>query len=497
MARDSAKARRKTIDSFENFEARVGIQAGNLSGGAGYTFDFVSRNRVEMEAMYRSSWIVGQAVDVVAEDMTKAGIELRSELDPSDEAKLLKAMTKMQLWDQLCDTLKWSRLYGGAVGVLMIDGQDMKTPLNIDSIGRGQFKGILPLDRWLVQPSMEELITEYGPDIGKPKFYDVVADSMALRRQRIHYTRVVRFDGVDLPYWQRISENLWGQSVVERLYDRLVAFDSTTQGAAQLVYKAHLRTYKVPGLREVIAMGGPALEGLLKQIDMIRRMQTNEGMTLMDAADEYEAHQYSFSGMADILLQFGQQLSGALQIPLVRLFGQSPAGLNSTGESDMEMYRDGIHQRQERRLRTPVDTILRILCRSVLGIDAPEELDFDFVHLKQMTAEEKANVSKTTTDAVIQAFDAGLISQRVALKELQQSSDETGIWTNISDEDIEAADDAPPDPGEGDFGEDPYPPEPGADPEGGDPVRGQSETGGGRDRSIDRWLRPWRYRRAA
>ena len=55
-----------------------------------------------------------------------------------------------------------------------------------------------------------------------------------------------------------------GMSVVERIWDRLTAFDSATVGAAQLVYKAHLRTYSVEKLRELIALGGPAFEALLK-----------------------------------------------------------------------------------------------------------------------------------------------------------------------------------------------------------------------------------------
>lgn len=65
-----------------------------------------------------------------------------------------------------------------------------------------------------------------------PRYYDTVADAQAMPNWRIHYSRVIRIDGVDLPYWQRIAENGWGQSVTERLWDRLVAFDSTTEGAA-------------------------------------------------------------------------------------------------------------------------------------------------------------------------------------------------------------------------------------------------------------------------
>ena len=60
MAADSANAKRwLTSDSFQNFEARVGAGTPNQSSAYQYGFDFISRNRVQMEAMYRSSWIVG------------------------------------------------------------------------------------------------------------------------------------------------------------------------------------------------------------------------------------------------------------------------------------------------------------------------------------------------------------------------------------------------------------------------------------------------------
>jgi hypothetical protein len=63
----------------------------------------------------------------------------------------------------------------------------------------------------------------------------------------VHYSRCFRYTGVDLPYWQKIAENMWGMSIYERLWDRLTAFDSTTQGIAQLVYRAHLRVYSKTG----------------------------------------------------------------------------------------------------------------------------------------------------------------------------------------------------------------------------------------------------------
>jgi phage-related protein (TIGR01555 family) len=432
-------------DSFQNFEARVGYGTNNQTSGSGYSFDFISRNRVLLEAMYRSSWVVGAVVDVVADDMTRAGVEIKAGLAPEQKSVVHAAFERMALWDSINDTTKWSRLYGGAIGVMLIDGQNMRTPLNPDSIAPDQFKGILVLDRWLIQPTLNDLVTDLGPDLGKPKFYDIVADSMALARQRIHYSRVIRLDGVELPYWQKISENLWGQSTIERLFDRLIAFDSTTAGAAQLVYKAHLRTLSVDSLRELIGMGGPALEALLKNVEMIRRFQSNEGMTLIDAKDKFESHQYSFSGLDNVLLQFGQQLSGATGIPLVRLFGQSPAGLSATGDADIRNYYDNIKQQQERRLRLPLTRLLDVIVRSELGIKPPKDFQFSFNPLWQLSDTEKADVAQKNTDTVTKAYDSGLISQQTALKELRQSSEVSGVWSSIDDEMIEEADDELPD----------------------------------------------------
>lgn len=439
----------RTKDSYQNFSAAVGLNTGNQADGGQYGFNYTSRNRINIEAAYRSSWICGLAVDVVADDMTRAGVEFQSdELKPKDAEKLHRAIDQMCIWDKLSDAVKWSRLYGGAIGVMLLDGQKPNTPLNMDTVRPGQFKGIMVLDRWQIMPSLEDLVTDYGPDLGQPKYYNVFSNAPALRGERIHYSRIIRLDGLVLPYQQKIAENGWGQSVLERLWDRITAFDSTTDGAAQLVYKAHLRTYKIKGLRSIIATGGKLMDGLVAQMEMVRKFQSNEGLTLMDAEDEFEALSYTFAGLDNVLLQLGQQIAGATQIPLVRLFGQSPAGLNSTGDSDLRTYYDGINKQQNSQLRSPLSRLFAVLSRSVLGMQLPEGFGFEFVSLWQMTDEQKANVTKSRTEAVVSAEGAGIISQQTALKELRQISKTTGTFTHITDEDINAAESEPPKPGE-------------------------------------------------
>lgn len=435
-------------DSYQNVQARLGLGTDNLSSGGRYAFNPITRARQDLEAMYRGSWIAGQAIDCVAEDMTRAGIDISASLEPEQIGLLHRGFEKWRLWQALADTIKWARLYGGAVAVILVAGQKLETPLRPETVGSGQFRGLFPLDRWSVQPTYEDPIKEIGPDMGRPTFYKVLVDAPVLGGQRIHHSRVIRLDGIALPYWQRVSEQGWGMSVIERLYDRLMAFDSTTTGAAQLVHKAHLRTLKVENLRKVLAMGQPGEASLAKQFETIRAYQSSEGLTLLDSRDVFETHSYAFSGLSDVLLQFAQQLSGALQIPLVRLFGQSPAGLNSSGESDVRTYYDLIAQRQESDLRDGVERIANLLCRSELDVEPPPDMAIAFRSLWQMSAEQKATIAATLTNAIVNAEAAQIVSRATAMKELRQSAQETGLWSNISDEDIDAAEAEPPQPPE-------------------------------------------------
>lgn len=446
MTTEDKSLTRRTLDSFVNFAAKLGYRGGSQQDNSHYQFDFISRNRIQMEAAYRSNWIAGVAVDTVAEDMTRAGVEITSEMDPEDITGMGHALKRLEIWEAIENTIRWSRLYGGAIAVMLIDGQRTETPLRLDSIKEGQFKGLLVLDRWMVQPTMTELVQDYGPSMGLPKYYDVVEDSMALARQRIHHTRCIRLDGLHLPYRQRIAENLWGQSVLERIWDRMIAFDSTTEGAAQLVYKAHLRTYKVENLRDIISTGGPAEQGLLKQIEMTRQTQSNEGLTLMDTRDEFETNSYSFTGLSDMMLQFGQQLSGALQVPMVRLFGQSPAGLNSSGESDLRTYYDNINSQQESRLRRGLHVVFEVMSRSELGKPLPDNFDFAFRPLWQMDDVDKASVAQTVGSTLDQLEQSGNISHANVLKELRDLSKSTGFFSSITDEQIAEAEAEPPEP---------------------------------------------------
>ncbi|OWY78855.1 DUF1073 domain-containing protein [Pantoea sp. AMG 501] len=482
----AAQTPQATADSYDNFMARVGMQQQNQHAASSYRANFTSRNRLQIEWAYRSSAIIGSAVDAVADDMTRKGIRITSEIEPKERGVIESLFDELELWDRLNDTIKWSRLYGGAVGFIMIEGQAPFTPLRLETIGEGKFKGILPLDRWMINPNLQRRIRDMGPNLGKPERYDVVTTATGIPAWSIHHSRLIRFDGVTLPYQQAQTENEWGMSIIERIWDRLTAFDSATMGAAQLVYKAHLRTYKVDKLREIIGLGGKAYENLLKNLDLIRMYQSNEGMTLMDGKDVFETHQYSFAGLDDVISQFAEQISGATGIPLVRLFGQSPKGF-STGDADLSNYYDTIGTQQERRLRQPLRKLFDVMYRSELGKPLPDDFTFEFNPLWQMSDVDRSTVATNTVNAIVAAVDAGLMTVKAGMTDLRENADVTGVGASITDEDIENAEDETP-PGFSERTDDPEPAEASRKPVPDQPTA--DSAGGGRHRKWPlRWFK--------
>jgi phage-related protein (TIGR01555 family) len=297
----------------------------------------------------------------------------------------------------------------------------------------------------MCQPSLEEPVTEMNSWLGYPKFYKINTDANGIPMLRIHYSRVIRLTGDELPYYQRQAENMWSCSVLEALWDRLIAYDSVTMGVAQLVFKAHLRVLKLPSFREIVAEGGDTLNAVMQMIDTIRMFQNIEGLTVIDAEDAMEFNSYTFSGLPDTMKQFAEQISGSLNIPLVRLFGQSPSGF-STGDADLEMYNTRIKKDQRSKLRPGLSVLFPVMARSLTGKNLPSGWHYSFVPLKEMKEQDKSVIGKSDSDDVIAVEGSGLISPQTALKELRERGRSTGRWQTITDEEIAKADDevAPP-----------------------------------------------------
>lgn len=442
--------RSRALDAFSNVLARLGADTPNLLEGTEYSLQRMSRDFNTLNALYRESWIVRRIIDVIPADMLKNWITITSGLDPDVEKRLSLTLRRTQLIDKLKRGMQWGRLYGGALGVMLVkhQGYDLSQPLQLDWIMPGDFAGLLIFDRWNgVNPSSELIEDISDPDYGYPKYY-TVTDPAGGGSVKIHHSRVIRFTGNTLPFWEEIAEMQWGASVVESIFDELRKRDNVSWNIAQLTFMANIRVLKMQDLGQLLAATDNESQAeLLRTLEAQNMLLNNMGMQVMDAADGLETHQYTFGGLADCYQQFIMDISGAAEIPVTRLFGRSPSGLNATGESDLQNYYDMIAEKQESYLRPILNKVLPPFIISTLG-SLPDDFDFEFDPVAEPTDKERADLAKCGTDNVVAAYNAGLISQRTALKELKQQSERTGVWTNITDEDIERASDSVEPPGE-------------------------------------------------
>ena len=428
-------------DGFSNPIARMGDNTSSLLNSTEYKMDRLSSDWQLINTLYRTHWIVRRLIDVVSEDMIKNWYRIKSELSPSSIKAIEMVERRTNLRGKLLSGIKWSRLYGGVVGVIVIEGQEdmLDEPLDYDLIMPKSFKGIIILDRWTgVFPSLSIVNDIDDVDFGLPEYYTVQSDTFE-KGVKIHHSRIVRFINRDLTEYDKVIENYWGASEIEHIFDELKKRDNTSWNIASLIFSANLKVYQMEGFEQLSLMDERAKQELFQTLMLLNWSANNNSMQIIGKEDSFDTRQYTFGGVSDVYELFMLDVSGASEIPVTKLFGRSPAGMNATGESDMQNYYDSIEQKQEAVLRPIISRLLPIICLSEFGA-VPDDLDFEFNSCRRPTEEERKNLAQQVATAVVSVFNAGIISQKTALKELRQSAENTGMWSNITDEDIEDAD---------------------------------------------------------
>lgn len=439
-----------TIDAFQNQMARLGFGQPNLNEGADYPLTRMSQNYNLFTSLYRSSWIVRKIVDVFPSDMVKNWIKFNSSLDPEKISKINSVIRKTKTKEKIKEGLRWARLYGGAAGLILIDGdEDLSEPLDYDTIMLDDYKGLLIFDRWNgIYPDIELEDDISDEEYGYPKYYSISLSEannnlmLSYNKQdlvKVHHSRIVRFNGRDLPLWERQAEMFWGESEIEIVFEELKKRDNTSANIASLIFLANIRVLKMNDLGQLLgASTQKAQENLYKVLQAQNQLMSNMGIYVMDKDDDFGSEQYSFGGLNDIYESFMLDIAGACEMPVTKLFGREPTGFNSTGESDLTQYYDTLEEKQETYLQPIIDKLLPIIFMSTLGA-IPEDLDWEFNPCMNVNSKDLAGLAQSMASPIFEAFNAGLITKEIALKELKQQNEKTGMWSNITDEDIKNA----------------------------------------------------------
>lgn len=430
-----------TMDAFSNPAARLGWGTMDLLNGTEYPLTRMTQNYQLLTSLYRDNWIVQNIVATIPNDIVRKWYEVKSGIAPDYIDELTQLERKTQLRKKILLGMYWGRLYGGAVGLIMIKGQnDLSEPLDLDAIMPGSFLGLQILDRWSgVYPEGELVTDPEDPDYGLPAYYTVRDDTTGYMVAKVHHSRVVRFIGRELPWLEQVTELYWGESEIEAIYNEIVKRDNVSNNITSLTFRANINTMETEGMDQLLGTANTEMQRRFWNVMAAQSiMESNFGMRVINKGDAVHNTQYTFTGLPEVYDRVMMDVSGAARIPVTKLFGRSPAGMNATGESDMRNYYDYIDGLRENDFRPIIERLLPIMALSAWG-EIPDDLDIDFPPMQTPDQKEVAEIAERKTNAILAVYQNDLIDAATAQQELQAMSDETGLFSKISDEAIEAA----------------------------------------------------------
>ena len=432
--------RERFSDAFANPAARTGWGEDNLINATEYPMTRLTQDWQLLTSLYRTSWIVQRVCNVIPEDAL-ADLTIEAPGLETKELHLLEEeIRSTHLRESILEGLRWGRLYGGAAAIIMLSGQeeDLSLPIDVNNITIGAFRGLYVVDRWSgIYPGLDLVDNDRDPDFGLPEYYEV-RDETSGGTYRVHHSRVLRFCGTKMPYWEQVAEQYWGTSAIESMYDELIKRDNVAHNIANLTFKACLSVLQVENLDQMFATSSSVHQRrMYAMLSAINSLENSLGIRLVNKGDDIQQLQYSFSGLPEVMDSAMMDMAGATSIPVTRLFGRSPAGMNSTGESDEKMYRQTLEQERSVHIDPVLERLIPIVCRSAIGY-FPAGCKFKYPSLVEMSPEQKAQIIDQRSQAMERLFQANLLPGDVVLESFRNSQVELDITSNITDEHINA-----------------------------------------------------------
>lgn len=364
-------------------------------------------------AAYMASGMMRKVIAIPAED------RVREWRDWQAEAKIIEAIEaeekRLGLVAKVQEAETLRGIGGGAIIIVATGGHDQE--LRPEQIAA---KGIVALNvvsRWQITP--KEFDKDLAsPNYGWPAMFEI--DGGNGQRTRIHPSRVICFRGARLPAGSAVSdeEAFWGDSRLLRVYNEVSRSDQTQAWFAALVRKAKLLRFGVPGLETYDQ------EKLNKRIALIAEGESSLNATLYrssggteDPGEEIKDYQVSWNGIPAMMDAFDQRVAAVSDIPFTRLMGRSPAGMNATGQHDMDNWNKAVVSGQKLETRPCLEQLDQFLLRSA-GAD-PAKVTWKFAPLSVPSEKEEADTLFTTTQALEKLQAIGAIPDEAFAKAVQ------------------------------------------------------------------------------
>lgn len=393
-----------TKDTLVSLVNGLGIPGRDKAASTEYlTIEYTDQ---QLNDMFRASWLPRKIVTVPAKDMFRKWRNWQAEDDAI--TKIEAEEKRLNIKGKLLETKIKARLFGGAALYIGDGTEHPELPLKPEQMGLGGIKYLNILRRLDLKPEeiVKDITSEY---YGQAEFY-VLSNNLG-SQVRIHASRLVIFQGEELPD-DELSVRAyqgWGDSVLTSTINAIKQADGTLANIASLVFEAKIDVIRVPDL--MASLASPEYKDrLLDRFQLAAIAKGNNGTLILDKDEEYDQKQFNFATLPDVAMTFLQAVSGAADIPATRLLSQSPAGMNSTGESDLRNYYDLLQSDQTLQVDPAIHILNECLIRSATG-GRDEDWHYIWSSLWQISDKERADIGFIDAQTIEKLNNTGLFPQ--------------------------------------------------------------------------------------
>lgn len=293
-------------------------------------------------------------------------------------------------------------IYGQALAYFVIDGQDPSTPLNIDGIKPGSFKGINVVEPYWAFPDWKTDSMNPGSlNFYRPDFYTIGG-------QRIHRSRLVVKPFVEVPDVLKPSYYFGGIPLTQMIYERVYAAEKTANEVPEL---ALTKRMLVVDANMADFVSNPDV--MAAKMNLLAKFRNNNGVFFKDRPDQVQQVDTNLSDLdANVWTQY-QLVASVSSLPADRLLCTSPKGFQSTGEYEERTYAQTLKSSyQEFAFREFLEKAHAIVMKSELGVSDPFVLNFNPIDTPTEAEKAQTLLTKASRDAAL--VNAGIISPEEA-----------------------------------------------------------------------------------
>jgi hypothetical protein len=346
--------------------------------------------------------------EVMAEEMTRKWIVLRASGEEKNDKikKLTAAMERFKLREAFRDATELE----GLMGLAFIypdfgdedDAAELATKLTISSgkIAKGSLKRFTVIDPTWCSPNTYNSNNPLDPTFFRPQNWWVMG-------RVVHTSRLLTILSRPVPDILKPAYNFGGMSLSQMLKPYVDNWLRTRQSVSDLLNAFTVFTFETD-MQSIL--GGGNGGDIDARIAMFTAMRNNMGLMTIDKNAEALSNVSAPLGTLDHLqAQSQEHMAAPARIPLVKLFGITPSGLNASSDGEIRTFYDSVKGRQERVYATALKTALDILQLNEFGSIDPG-ITFEFVSLWQLDEAAEAAVRKTKADEFAVFMDGGVVA---------------------------------------------------------------------------------------